>query len=150
VAAIDSYDDHLPEGIPNWNTFQAQFQASADSLRALNVTRTEESRAKAFEILAEAQKQINDLDAAFRVSLFLKFCFDSSSRLASPCSPPHWTMILTPLLDKLTIMYSLLPMKTARETVLTLCLSLCLSLSLSCLSIGELIFPWWIREARSL
>jgi hypothetical protein len=66
VAAIDSYDDHLPEGIPNWNTFQAQFQASADSLRALNVTRTEESRAKAFEILAEAQKQINDLDAAFR------------------------------------------------------------------------------------
>jgi hypothetical protein len=69
VAAIDSYDDHLPEGIPNWNTFQAQFQATSDSLRALNLTRIEESRAKAFEILAEAQKQINDLNTTFQVEI---------------------------------------------------------------------------------
>jgi hypothetical protein len=66
VVGIDAYDDHLPEGIPNWANFQSQYQATADSLRSLNATRIEESRAKAFEILTEAQNKVREVDSSFR------------------------------------------------------------------------------------
>lgn len=69
VAGIDAYDDNLPEGVPNWVNFQAQFNATADALRALNATRIEESRAKAFEILTEAQNKVRELDSSFRARL---------------------------------------------------------------------------------
>jgi hypothetical protein len=67
VAAIDSYDDHLPEGIPNWNTFQSQSQELANSLRSLNATRIAESRAQALDILTEAKTKLATLDSTFRV-----------------------------------------------------------------------------------
>lgn len=69
IVAIDSYDDHLPEGLPNWANFQAQFQTTASDLRSLNATRIAESRTKAFEILTEANNRLIGLDSSFKVSL---------------------------------------------------------------------------------
>eukprot|EP00604_Paraphysomonas_vestita_P001854 CAMPEP_0174821816 /NCGR_PEP_ID=MMETSP1107-20130205/9845_1 /TAXON_ID=36770 /ORGANISM="Paraphysomonas vestita, Strain GFlagA" /LENGTH=383 /DNA_ID=CAMNT_0016039239 /DNA_START=52 /DNA_END=1203 /DNA_ORIENTATION=- len=64
VAGIDAYDDHLPDGIPSWVNFQAQFEATATALRELNTVRIQESRAKALEILTEAQNRVRNLESS--------------------------------------------------------------------------------------